>query len=82
MSFENTGLTMLNVFGIHISEVGIQNILSQLSDSLWDEYSSLLHFGNDVFRMCIPGYCDVICLSVLHAYIGGMPLFVFIKAHL
>ena len=42
MSIEHVSSTMLNVFGIHISEGGIQNILSQLSDSLWDEYSSLL----------------------------------------
>ena len=42
MSIENTAATMMNVFGIRISEGGIQNILSQLSDSLGHEYSSLL----------------------------------------
>ena len=47
MSIENTASTMMNVFGIHISEGGIQNILSQLSDSLGDEYSSLLHAIRD-----------------------------------
>ena len=42
MSIENTAATMMNVFGIRISEGGIQNILSQLSDSLGREYFSLL----------------------------------------
>ncbi len=42
MSIENTAATMMNVFGIRISEGGIQNILSQLSDSLGSEYASLL----------------------------------------
>ena len=42
MSIENTASTMMNVFGIHISEGEIQNILSQFSDSLEDEYSSIL----------------------------------------
>jgi hypothetical protein len=47
MSIENTAATMMNVFGIRISEGGIQNILSQLSGSLGDEYSSLLHAIRD-----------------------------------
>ena len=47
MSIENTASTMLNVFGINISEGGIQNILSQLSDSLGREYSSLLQAIRD-----------------------------------
>ena len=47
MSIENTASTMMNVFGIHISEGEVQNILSQLSDSLGDEYSSLLHAIRD-----------------------------------
>lgn len=38
---------MMNVFGIRISEGGIQNILSQLSDSLGDKYSSLLQAIRD-----------------------------------
>jgi transposase len=42
MSIENTAATMMNLFGIRISEGGIQNILSQLSDSLGSEYASLL----------------------------------------
>ncbi len=47
MSIENTASTMLHVFGIHISEGGIQNILSQLSGSPGDEYASLLHAIRD-----------------------------------
>ena len=47
MSIENTAATMMNVFGIRISEGGIQNILSQLSDSLGREYSSLLQAIRD-----------------------------------
>ena len=47
MSIENTAATMMNVFGIRISEGGIQNILSQLSDSLGHEYSSLLQAIRD-----------------------------------
>ena len=43
MSIENVSSTMMNVFGIRICEGEIQNILSQLSDSLGEEYSSLLH---------------------------------------
>jgi hypothetical protein len=39
MSIENVSETMRNVFGIGISEGEIQNILSQLSDSLGSEYS-------------------------------------------
>ena len=40
MSIENVSSTMMNVFGICIWEGEIQNILSQLSDSLGSEYSS------------------------------------------
>ena len=47
MSIENVSATMMNVFGIRISEGGIQNILSQLSDSLGREYSSLLQAIRD-----------------------------------
>ena len=47
MSIENVSATMMNVFGIRISEGGIQNILSQLSDSLGHEYSSLLQAIRD-----------------------------------
>ena len=47
MSVENTAATMMNVFGIRISEGGIQNILSQLSDSLGREYFSLLQAIRD-----------------------------------
>ena len=47
MSVENTAATMLNIFGIRISEGGIQNILSQLSDSLGSEYASLLQAIRD-----------------------------------
>jgi hypothetical protein len=47
MSIENTASTMMNVFGIHISEGEIQNILSQFSDSLEDEYSSILQVIRD-----------------------------------
>ena len=47
MSIENVSATMMNVFGVRISEGGIQNILSQLSDSLGDEYSSLLQAIGD-----------------------------------
>ena len=43
MSIENTASTMMNVFGIHISEGEIQNILSQLSDYLGEEYENLLN---------------------------------------
>ncbi|MCL4480265.1 MAG: transposase [Candidatus Thermoplasmatota archaeon] len=47
MSIENVSATMTNVFGIRISEGGIQNILSQLSDSSGREYSSLLQTIRD-----------------------------------
>ncbi|MCL4451427.1 MAG: hypothetical protein M1327_02215 [Candidatus Thermoplasmatota archaeon] len=47
MSIENTVSTMMNVFGIRVSEGEVQNILSQLSESLRDEYSSLLHAIGD-----------------------------------
>ena len=47
MSIENVSSAMMNVFGVRISEGGIQNILSQLSDSLGDEYSSLLQAIRD-----------------------------------
>ena len=47
MSVENTASTMMNVFAIHILEGEIQNILSQLSDSLGHEYSSLLQAIRD-----------------------------------
>ncbi len=43
MSIENTSTTMMNVFGIRISEGEIQNILSQLSDYLGEEYENLLN---------------------------------------
>ena len=43
MSIQNTTSKMMNVFAIQISEGRIQNILSHLSDSLGDEYYSLLH---------------------------------------
>ena len=49
MSIENMGATMLNVFGIRISEGGIQNILSQLSDSLGDAPSR--HMDSTSWRM-------------------------------
>ena len=42
MSIENTASTMLNIFGIRISEGGIQNILSQLSDYLGKACETLL----------------------------------------
>ncbi len=42
MSAQSISVTMLNVFGIRISEGGIQNILSQLSDYLGEEYENLL----------------------------------------
>ena len=47
MSIENVSSTMMNVFGIHISEGEIQHILSQLSDSLGYEYTSLLQTIRD-----------------------------------
>ena len=47
MSIENVSSTMMNVFGISISEGEIQHILSQLSDSLGEEYSSLLQTIRD-----------------------------------
>jgi transposase len=42
MSIENTSSTMIQVFGITIWEGEIQNILSQLSDALGNEYGDLL----------------------------------------
>ena len=42
MSIENTSTTMMQVFGIHISEGEIQNILSQFSDALGNQYETLL----------------------------------------
>ena len=42
MSAQSISVTMLNVFGICISEGGIQNILSQLSNYLGEEYENLL----------------------------------------
>ena len=47
MSIENTAATIMNVFRIRISEGRIQNILSQLSDSLGDKYSSPLQAIRD-----------------------------------
>ena len=43
ISDENTASTMMNVFGILMSEEEIQNILSQLSDYLGEEYENLLN---------------------------------------
>ncbi|EQD76530.1 transposase, partial [mine drainage metagenome] len=42
MSVENVSRMMKEVFGIHVSEGEIQNILSQLSNALGDEYTRLL----------------------------------------
>ncbi len=42
MSIENVSETMMQVFGIRVSEGEIQHILSQLSDALGDEYENLL----------------------------------------
>ena len=47
MSIENFSSTMMNVFSISISEGEIQHILSQLSDSLGSEYSSVLQTIRD-----------------------------------
>ena len=47
MSIENVSSTMMIVFGICIWEGEIQNILSQLSDSLRSEYSSILQIIRD-----------------------------------
>ena len=43
ISIENTAETMLNGFGIKISEGEIRIILSQLLDSLGEEYENLLN---------------------------------------
>ena len=42
MSIENIGTTMDDIFGIRISEGELQNMLSQLSDNLGEEYEKLL----------------------------------------
>ncbi|SIM83957.1 IS66 family transposase [Cuniculiplasma divulgatum] len=42
ISIENVSRMMKEVFGIHVSEGEIQNILSQLSNALGDEYTRLL----------------------------------------
>ena len=42
MSIENVSETMMQVFGIRVSEGEVQHILSQLSDALGDEYENLL----------------------------------------
>ncbi len=41
-SLENVSITMKEVFGIHVSEGEIQDMLYRLSDSLGSEYESLL----------------------------------------
>ncbi|EQD78514.1 hypothetical protein B1B_00684 [mine drainage metagenome] len=43
MSIENVSITMREIFGIRISEGEVQNILSQLSVSLGDEYANLIN---------------------------------------
>jgi hypothetical protein len=42
MSLENVSITMREIFGIHVSEGEVQNILYQISDALGPEYNRLI----------------------------------------